>query len=393
MKQQIRRWQLGLFAVGSTAWLSVVLAASAETHLSDWSDLDLFIASEYSALAASAPYYPPDEKGYKITYPPLSFDPTAFSALTNAIQPQLLMDIPVWYLHIVETQSASRVWITYADNMPIHTSTVPTYDPEAWARAAYGDPPEWLNGEDLKRWYSERARERFEIKLTLISGEHFAEYLQSLQASITNGPTHAAGPTPPADTNRVAFARVGSSTLGTFDFDLYTPDDLPVDIFTKTNLRDGPRWSYTGTVQAVAPFTPASIAKGYPQRFLRATRGDIDSDGDGIPDGLELLHFGTNPLLWDSSGDGLSDWRKIYQYGLDPLSRDSDGDGYSDDEELLAGTDPTQITPGATAGALRYYRDLDDRITTVYAGADGAATTATVTPVGNPTTLQERSTP
>jgi hypothetical protein len=60
-------------------------------------------------------------------------------------------------------------------------------------------------------------------------------------------------------------------------------------------------------VQAVAPFTPSAVAAPHATLFLHAARGDLDSDGDGIPDGMERLHFGTNPLLWDSSGDGLSE--------------------------------------------------------------------------------------
>ena len=110
---------------------------------------------------------------------------------------------------------------------------------------------------------------------------------------------------------RDAFARVSVITADTFNFDLYTPGDLPVDIFSKTNLAGGPLWSYAGTVQAAAPFTPAAVLAPHPALFLHAARGDIDSDGDGIPDGMELLHFGTDPALWDTCGDGLSDWEEI----------------------------------------------------------------------------------
>lgn len=393
MQRQLGRLRRGLCAARCLGWLSLALPAGAETYLADWDDFDTFVASEYGALSVSAPCYPPAEIQFGISHPPVSFDSAAFPALTNATPPRTLAGVPAWSLRIVETQDAFRVWIAYADGLPVRTNDVPTYDPEAWSRTAYGDPPGWLTGENLARWYRERARDRIEIGLTLIPVERFDEYLDNLRAAATNGPAVPSGPVAPADANSVAFARVAPSSSGTFNFDLYTPADLPVDLFSKTNLLVGPLWNYAGTVQAVAPFTPSAVATPHATLFLHAARGDIDSDGDGIPDGMEMLHFGTNPILWDSSGDGLSDWKKIYRYGLDPLLRDSDGDGYGDDEELLAGTDPTQVTPGATSDAIRYYRDADDRVMAVYAGTEGGAATATLTPGGNPASLQERSTP
>lgn len=384
--QSGRAWRR-LCAAGRLGCLSLALPAGAETHLADWDDFDTLVASEYGAITASAPCYPPAEVRFAISHPPVSFDSAAFADLTNATPPRTLAGVPAWTLSVIETQSASRVWIVFADGLPMRTNAVPAYDPGAWSRAAYGDPPGWLAGADLERWYRERARDRIGLGLTLIPGERFDEYMENLRAAATNGPVA------PADTNRVAFARVATSPSGTFDFDLYTPGDLPVDVFSKTNLPGGPLWSYAGTVQAVAPFTPSAVAAPHATLFLHAARGDLDSDGDGIPDGMERLHFGTNPLLWDSSGDGLSDWIKLYRYGLEPLLRDSDGDGYGDDEELLAGTDPTQTTPGATSGAIRYHRDADDRVTAVYAGTDGGAATAALTPAGNPASLQERSVP
>ncbi len=393
MQRRRGRLRRGLCAAKCLGRLSLALPAGAGTHLADWDDFDALVASEYDALSVSAPCYPPAGIRFGISYPPVSFDSAAFAALTNATPPRTLAGVPAWSLRIVETQGASRVWIAYADGLPVRTNDVPYYDPEAWSRTAYGDPPGWLTGAELERWYRERARDRIELGLTLIPAERFYEYLENLRAAAANGPAVPSGPVAPADTNRVAFARVAPSPSGTFDFDLYTPGDLPVDVFSKTNLLAGHLWNYAGTVQAVAPFTPSAVAAPHATLFLHAARGDLDSDGDGIPDGMETLHFGTNPLLWDSSGDGLSDWMKIHRYGLDPLLRDSDGDGYGDDEELPAGTDPTQATPGAASSAVRYYRDADDRVTAVYAGTDGGAATATVTPVGNPSSLQERSAP
>ena len=77
-----------------------------------------------------------------------------------------------------------------------------------------------------------------------------------------------------------------------------------------------------------------------------------DTDGDGLPDGVEVL-LGTSPVASDSDGDSLQDgWE--YQYGFDPLDGDSpglamldsdmDGDGLSLWEECQYGTSPVDAT-------------------------------------------------
>lgn len=88
-----------------------------------------------------------------------------------------------------------------------------------------------------------------------------------------------------------------------------------------------------------------------------------DSDGDGIPDDVELL-LGLDPYNPDSDGNGIHDGDEDYDndglgnaaeiaFGLDPLNPDSDGngildgdedpdhDGLSNRREALAGTDPS----------------------------------------------------
>jgi hypothetical protein len=78
-----------------------------------------------------------------------------------------------------------------------------------------------------------------------------------------------------------------------------------------------------------SPLTPGCICRDtdgdglsqFAEAYLKTRPGLVDSDGDGIPDGLEA------------------------QYGLDPLTPnyniDTDNDGIPDIEEIRAGTDPT----------------------------------------------------
>jgi hypothetical protein len=69
-----------------------------------------------------------------------------------------------------------------------------------------------------------------------------------------------------------------------------------------------------------------------------------DTDGDGLSQFAEA-YLKTRAALVDSDGDGLPDGLEA-QYGLDPLTRnynvDTDNDGIADDEEIRAGTDPTR---------------------------------------------------
>lgn len=70
-----------------------------------------------------------------------------------------------------------------------------------------------------------------------------------------------------------------------------------------------------------------------------------DTDGDGMPDGWEMVN-GLNPInpsdaTADLDGDGLTNLQE-YQYGTDPHNADSDGDGIPDGTEVLNGTNPAK---------------------------------------------------
>lgn len=70
-----------------------------------------------------------------------------------------------------------------------------------------------------------------------------------------------------------------------------------------------------------------------------------DTDGDGVPDGIEELNE-TDPQdasdfeVTDSDGDGVADPVEV-TFGSNPLSKDADNDQLSDPAEILFGFDPT----------------------------------------------------
>ena len=84
------------------------------------------------------------------------------------------------------------------------------------------------------------------------------------------------------------------------------------------------------------------IPDGLERSITHTDPYNADSDGDGLSDGLEVNTYKTNPLVSDSDGDGLSDGQEILTPGrkTDPLRGDTDEDGISDGQEVINGTDP-----------------------------------------------------
>lgn len=87
---------------------------------------------------------------------------------------------------------------------------------------------------------------------------------------------------------------------------------------------------------------------------------DTDSDGDGIPDNVECPaqpcrdtdSDGVPDFLdKDSDNDGLSD-KKEKEYGTDPCNKDTDGDGDDDMAEIAFNTDPLDDSSHVPAGSM-----------------------------------------
>ncbi len=96
------------------------------------------------------------------------------------------------------------------------------------------------------------------------------------------------------------------------------------------------------TAPEAAP-TPAAPQPTEPVSPPEQATAPVDSDGDGLPDSVELT-LGTNPNAADTDNDGLSDREEVEIYKTDPLKPDTDGDGYLDGQEVKGGYNP--LGPG-----------------------------------------------
>lgn len=78
-----------------------------------------------------------------------------------------------------------------------------------------------------------------------------------------------------------------------------------------------------------------------------------DFDGDGLTNFQELMVYGTDIRKADTDGDGLSDGDEVNLYHTNPLLADTDGDGLRDGLEIQTGSDPLDPNSYNLAAALR----------------------------------------
>jgi hypothetical protein len=143
---------------------------------------------------------------------------------------------------------------------------------------------------------------------------------------------------------QLAPGSVGSGALDLVeagpDLAFGSPDDVPIhggvvtyradlEAVFRTFASSLPPGRYRATATtAVTDLAGNPLAAPVPWVFNTYDPGGVDSDGDGLPDALELL-LGLSPTNPDTNGNGIPDG-----------DEDADGDGLSNRYEVLLGTDP-----------------------------------------------------
>ena len=194
------------------------------------------------------------------------------------------------------------------------------------------------------RWFENRGRERLGFSYTFVAAGQVEAFQAALDAEESARLEELEKAAQEGEELPWVFAvREMKPTAGTMAFALCNPDGADVDVLGKPELTEA--WAYVGRVETERrrwatfglPMGPDGKEPLYFWKFLDATR---DSDGDGIPDGMEVAYFETNPMKADTAGSMIDDWRKIYLYGMDATISDADGDGLPDGWEVLNGLDP-----------------------------------------------------
>jgi RHS repeat-associated protein len=104
----------------------------------------------------------------------------------------------------------------------------------------------------------------------------------------------------------------------------------------------------------------------YTELLIYTNPNAFDTDGDSLSDGSEYNQSGLDPLAYtnisgdvDSDGDGLSDLMEVFN-GTDPTKIDTDGDGFDDQFELVQGTSPTDANKNIAKFASYFGPVIDD---------------------------------
>jgi hypothetical protein len=119
-----------------------------------------------------------------------------------------------------------------------------------------------------------------------------------------------------------------------------------------THVADGKPYAVMVKIQPVLPGQFCTVTKNGNGSVAGANVTDVviecvgstftDTDRDGLTDEVEAK-LGTDPTKVDTDGDTLGDGEEVLLRGSDPLKTDTDGDTVSDDREVANGTAPNNF--------------------------------------------------
>lgn len=336
---------------------------------------------------------PPGMKRLHQSYGMMSFDPNAFpEEFLKGLVYDVESGCPVYTITVQEDPKTRDIHIYNGNDEPILTLVRDGYDPlwlvkllrpetyEAKYTAAYRSRMEaWIDPA------------RIEIELKLLPVDYIDLYAENSIASVIDALASLRSATPTGGmmmrsmlaSSNIVFDAISKVSTGMCLVVSY-PDNFTnrLEMFVSSNLLDF-GWSLLATNLVTAgtntlTWVDTSATNGtVSSRFYAAGNADLDSDGDGIVDGREILMYRTDPANKDSDGDGLVDGfsgivtTNAYPGGIatngnlyvegelswltNPKVKDTDGDGMEDGWEVRNGHNPTDPNdPPNVSGTVFY---------------------------------------
>lgn len=341
--------------------LSDVASCCCANPIDNWTSFDAWVATNRDCSRFAAALYPPGMSTVGDFLGVVVFDAQTLPELA-ALPTEPILSVSARRIRFVETMDEPRRWIVLdATNAAVREVSPPaSYETEGWIEDGFGSPPAWLSGDALSTWWNDRDPSRIVPSALLVEAEDWTNYVAALLER-TSGSTNAVprgDPVMPADTNRIAFAAFTAGGTNQPTGWLYSPwPNRETALFRKVTLTDA-HWTPLASLvpgDSLAPWTDVPTSPVVPSGgmlrgdaepatgFYAAAEVQTDSDGDGIPDGMELLAHGSSPYLVDSDGDGLTDADEILRYGTDPGTADTNDDGVPDGTAISKGLDATSF--------------------------------------------------
>ena len=337
-------------------------ASSIGETIDSWTGFDEWVATNRHYDAIKAPLFPPGMFQASIQLGPMGFDPVSLPALA-ALPSETNLSVAVHRVFMKECGTDDRSWVVSdSEGNTVRDLCPPSeYDVSGWIASAYGSPQTCLSVNQLEAWRENRDPARIVISALLIATNDYPTYMEQLRMHSTNGVLRSDAIVIPSDTNRIAIAQFRYDPVVGLSGWVYSPfTNKTTAIFQKESISIG-RWSlvhelgldgtlgvWDESLDRVSGILPlADVLKDVGGSLIGAstgfyTAGEVttDTDGDGIPDAMEMLVHGSSRYYADTDGDEVTDWDEINRYGTDPKQADSDGDGILDGVAIAKGFDP-----------------------------------------------------
>jgi hypothetical protein len=172
----------------------------------------------------------------------------------------------------------------------------------------------------------------------LISGPGFLQYQGASGSCVTGGNVSITNLSVSTATQPVTFTFAIAGGTSGWMYDLFASPVLP------TQLTNG-LWSWLGQGGTCSTYSIPNLPTTGAAFFVLGT--PLDSDGDGLTDAYERLVSHSDPYKVDTDGNGMPDGWQVLNFGkigTDP-NGDPDQDGLTNLKEYLYGTKP-QVSEG-----------------------------------------------